>query len=80
MEPWKLDVHLSTYIKGIQKLHGGKYEPDSITTVFGRIDRHLRENNYVESVMESAYFKNSREMIKAKRKVLKAVGKGNKPL
>lgn len=77
--PRSLDVYLSTYIRNLVKFDGTDYEPDSITSIYGSIDRHLREQSYSVSIMDSGEFKNSRDMVEAKRKALKASGKGNKP-
>lgn len=79
IEPRSLDVYISTYMKDLKKQNGGEYEPDSITAIFCSMDRYLRERHYKASLMDSSAFKNSREMIEAKRRSLKALGKGNKP-
>lgn len=79
LDPRILDVHLSCYLKDLNKQDGGEYEPDSVTAVYGSLDRYLREKHYKASLMESSSFKNSRDMLEAKRKSLKALGKGNKP-
>lgn len=79
IEPKVLDVLLGGFIRGLTKLDGDEYEPDSITSMFGSIDRYLREKAYEASIMDSGVFKSSREMVEYKRKSLKAAGMGNKP-
>lgn len=79
IEPVELDVYLGNFVKKVQKLDGNDYEPDSVTSIYGSIDRYLREKHYSTSIQESGIFKNSREMLEAKRKMLKASGLGNKP-
>ena len=47
--------------------------------LFRSIDRHLRDHGYKESLISSPEFAVSRQVLIAKRKELKSLGKGNRP-
>ena len=66
-------------MRELKKADGTDYEPDTINSIQGSIDRHLREQGYPYSITESSEFKMVKEVVEAKRKMLKASGKGNKP-
>ena len=79
MPPNVLCPYLATFMRELKKADGTDYEPDTINFIQGSIDRHLREQGYPYSVIESSEFKMVKEVVEAKRKMLKASGKGNKP-
>ena len=79
MPPHVLCPYLATFMRELKKADGTDHEPDTINSIQGSIDRHLREQGYHYSVTESSEFKMVKEMVEAKRKMLKASGKGNKP-
>jgi hypothetical protein len=43
------------------------------------IFRHLRDHNYGKNIKQDELFRHSREVLRAKMKELKQMGKGNKP-
>ena len=47
--------------------------------LFRSIDRYLKDNGYEWSIIHDDKFKLSRDVLKSKRRTLKADGKGNKP-
>ena len=51
------------------------YEPGTITSFHRGIGRMLRHRGYKEDIQTSPYFKNSRDVLVAKRKLCKADGK-----
>ena len=81
--PRNLDIYIASFIKNATyKTREGEermYEPDSLTSMHRAIDRHLRENNYGFSMLDSPEFLNSRNTLKARRSELKGKGKGNRP-
>ena len=79
MPPHVLCPYLATFMRELKKADGTDYEPDTINSIQGSIDRHLREQGYPYSITESSEFKMVKEVVEAKRKMLKASGKGNKP-
>ncbi|XP_077990940.1 uncharacterized protein KIAA1958-like [Glandiceps talaboti] len=78
--PCDLDPLLSRFYLSIRKKNGEEYEPDSISSYQKSIDRYLRDYNYGLSIIRDEDFGKSREALAAKRKQLKASGKGNLPL
>ena len=66
-------------LTGNKKVNGDEYEPDSLTSFRNSINRHLREQQYKYSLIDSLEFSKHREVLKAKRKQLKGKGKGRKP-
>ena len=83
-EPEKLSAqvlcaHIATYIRTLTRLDGSDYEPGSITSAHSSIERYLREKGYPYSIMGAPEFQMSRDVVEAKRTLLKKSGKGNKP-
>ena len=74
-----LCAHIATYIRTLRKLDGTDYEPGSITSAHSSIERYLREKGYPYSIMGAPEFQMSRNVVEAKRTLLKKSGKGNKP-
>ncbi|XP_070547977.1 uncharacterized protein KIAA1958-like [Ptychodera flava] len=77
--PPELDPLLGRFYLSVRKKNGEEYEPDSISSYQKSIDRHLRNANYGYSIMRDELFQKSRDALAAKRKQLKATGKGNLP-
>mgnify|MGYP001799088843 CR=1 FL=1 len=77
--PSELDNYLCHYLLETRKPNGDEYEPDSLTSFRNSINRHLREQQYKYSLIDSLEFSKHREVLKAKRKQLKGKGKGRKP-
>ena len=80
MSPHVLCPYLATFMWEVKKADGTDYEPDTINSIQGSIDRHLREQGYPYSITESSEFKMVKEVVEAKRKMLKGSGKGNNPM
>ena len=83
-EPEKLSAqilcaHIATYIRTLTRLDGSNYEPGSITSAHSSIERYLREKGYPYSIIGAPEFQMSREVVEAKRTLLKKSEKGNKP-
>ena len=83
-EPEKLSAkilcaHIATYIRTLTRLDGSAYEPGSITSAHSSIEWYLREKGYPYSIMGAPEFQMSREVVEAKRTLLKKSGKGSKP-
>ncbi len=74
-----MDNYLCHFNLEVRKTDGGQYEPDSLTSFRNSIERHLRQQQYKHSLIESREFAKHREVLKAKRKELKGKGKGRKP-
>lgn len=78
-----LDVLVGTFIKTAMYFdkdgNEKDYEPDSLTSLHRGIDRYLRENGYKKSLVNDDVFATSKKVLEARRKELKAKGKGNKP-
>lgn len=66
--PKRLNTYISSYLRNQKRLDGTDYEPDSITSIYGSIDRYLREKSYPVSIMDGGALKNAREMVEAKRR------------
>ncbi|XP_070546059.1 uncharacterized protein KIAA1958-like [Ptychodera flava] len=77
--PSDLDPLLAKFFLGIRKKNGDDYEPDSISSYQKSIERWLRDNDYGASIIRDEAFASSRRALAAKRKQLKAAGKGNLP-
>ena len=77
--PVELDKLLSHFFVKVRKADGTDYEPDSLTSFQRSIDRYIRENNKLYSILTDKEFRKSRESLEAKRKELRRSGKGRRP-
>lgn len=82
--PKELDPLLANFILSKRKKDGSEYEPSSLRGIIGSIDRKLKRMKYGVSILgegskSNDIFNLTREALKAKQKVLKQQGKGNKP-
>lgn len=77
--PRTLDVYIGEWILSLKKPNGQMYEPDTLTSFHRSVDRHLRDNNYGYSLVDSPEFATSKQVLAAKRKELCGLGLGNKP-
>ncbi|XP_070550681.1 uncharacterized protein KIAA1958-like [Ptychodera flava] len=77
--PSELDQLLARFFLSVRQKNGQEYEPDSISSYQKSIERYLRDNDYGISIIRGEQFRKSREALAAKRKQLKAAGKGNLP-
>ena len=60
-------------------MDGAAYEPGTIASVYCSIDRYLWKHGYPYAITKDDYFKTTKEVVEAKRKLVKAAGKGNLP-
>ena len=79
LDPKVLAIHIGSFIRGLSKADGSEYEPGTITSVYCSIDRYLRKKGYPHVFTKDDYFKCTKEVVEAKRKLVKASGKGNLP-
>ncbi|XP_063405901.1 zinc finger MYM-type protein 2-like [Mytilus trossulus] len=74
-----LDSLLSRFFLGVLKKNGDEYEPDSLSSMFNSLDRHLKDSKSSISIKKDPEFNHTRRVLEAKRKALKSLGKGSKP-
>ncbi|XP_071150097.1 uncharacterized protein [Mytilus edulis] len=74
-----LDSLLSRFFLGVLKKNGDEYEPDSLSSMFNSLDRHLKDSKRSISIKKDPEFNHTRRVLEAKRKALKSLGKGSKP-
>ena len=77
--PNELDVLISTFLINVKKLDGSEYEPTSLRAYISSLDRHLKVAGYSGSVIGGLEFGKTRQVLGAKLKQLKSLGKGNRP-
>ncbi|CAB4005042.1 zinc finger MYM-type 2-like [Paramuricea clavata] len=70
---------MSEFFAAVLSADGSEYEPLSLRSIFASFNRHLKEKDYPEQIIESPCFNKTREALKAKQKELKSLGKGSKP-
>lgn len=56
-----------------------QYEPETLTAMHSSIHRYLNENGYSSNIKADDAFRHSRDVLSAKKKELKQLGKGNRP-
>ena len=76
--PKVLAIHIGSFIRGLCKADGSAYEPGTITSLYCSIDRYLRKHGYPYAITKDD-FKTTKEVVGAKRKLVKATGTGNLP-
>ena len=79
LTPLQLDASLRQFRVSVRKQDGSDYEPSSLRCLVASIERYLKKKSYGFSVINSIEFAGTREVLKAKQKVLKSSGKGNTP-
>jgi hypothetical protein len=82
----QLNIHLAQFILTIRKegdedIHhpSRQYEPCSLTAMYSSVSRYLISKEYEHNLKTSELFRHSREVLSAKMKELKQLGKGNRP-
>ena len=77
-------LFFSEYIAGfklsVRRKDGQEFEPTILRSFLFSINRHLISCGYKLSIMTDTYFRQSRDILAAKQKQLKSMGKGNKPM
>ncbi|CAC5377808.1 unnamed protein product [Mytilus coruscus] len=76
--PQELDLLLARFFMTAKKCDGGDYEPDTLKSIQGSINRHLTEKHCNIDLIKDKEFKHSRDVLMSKRKLLRQNGKGNK--
>ena len=84
LDPAILDQYLGGFVQSLKgKDEQGElydYEPDTITSYFQSVAKKLQTEGYPIDIMVDARFRTSREVMGSKKRKLKQLGKGNKPL
>jgi len=75
----ELNRLLSHFFKTVTKANGEEYEPGTLTSFQRSIDRHLRDVGQTRSILRDPEFEGSRQVLEAKRKLLRRQGKGRTP-
>ena len=80
----KLNKILCKWLIDFKKKDGSEFEPDTLTSYRNSIDRHVRQQKmsngeHYFSLTKDPRFSKHREVLNAKRKNLKGMGKGLKP-
>ncbi|VDI81549.1 Hypothetical predicted protein [Mytilus galloprovincialis] len=75
----ELDLFLARFFMTAKKGDGGEYEPDTLKSMQGSINRFLAEKGSLVNLIEDKDFKHSRDVLTSKRKYLRQQGKGNRP-
>lgn len=87
IEPVELDSYLAQFFISVRKASDGRntdelslqYEPGTLLAMQASVQRYLRDNNYQSNIKTDSKFRHSREVLAAKMKELKQLGKGNRP-
>ncbi len=87
IEPNNLDSYLAQFFLSIRKSGssedlnsvGRQYEPSTLLAIHSSIFRYLRSKDYGINIKLDERFVHSRNVLSAKQKELKQMGKGNKP-
>jgi hypothetical protein len=88
--PAELDLYLAQFFLGVRKSaapgadvdlndSSRQYEPSTLAAMHSSFHRYLAGKQYPANLKEDSCFKHSRDVLGAKMKELKKLGKGNKP-
>jgi len=87
--PADLDLYLAQFFLGVRKAApfdrrdltdvARQYEPTTLAAMHSSIHRYLSDKHYQANIKDNDRFKHSRDVLCAKMKELKKLGKGNKP-
>lgn len=78
--PSGLSDYISGFLLSVRRKDGSEYEPTTLRSFVSSINRHLITNGYKFSLMTDVQFRRCRDVLAAKQKQLKSIGKGNKPM
>ena len=72
---------LAKFVLSVRKSDGHEYEPSSLRSITGNIDRKLGRQKYGHTVLDSQddAFRLTRDALKAKQKSFKKQGRENRP-
>lgn len=76
--PERLNLLLCEYFMKLKKKDGSDYETTTLDAKKGAIERHLRDNLYPISIITDKAFYRFRELLNAKKTMLKKTGLGRK--
>ena len=79
LAPDALDSILQHFFAEINKKDGKDYKPSSLAAMQSSIGRYLFESNYEYSILNSRFFKGSRDVLEGKARLLRQKGLGKKP-
>ena len=79
LEPDTLDKYLQSFYAEVRKQNGMDYEPTSLCAMQAAIDRYLKDGRYEHSIITSRLFKESRNVLEGKAKLLREKGMGKRP-
>ena len=79
LAPDTLDSILRYFFAEINQKEGKDYEPSSLAAMQSSFDRYLRESNCEYSILNSRFFKGSRDVLEGKARLLREKGLGKKP-
>ena len=90
MAPKELDLHIAQFLLGVRKQSVStttgilnsvdrQYEPQTLSAMHSSIYRYLNNKSYGVNIKQDKQFRHSREVLAAKIKELKSLGKGNLP-
>ena len=77
--PQQLGEYISSFLLAVLRKDGDEFEPTTIRSFFSSIIRYLLMNGYKFSPMTDVQFCQCHDILAAKSKQLKSIGKGNKP-
>jgi len=86
--PKDLDLHIAQFILGVRKQSTAtgisndvdrQYEPQSLSSMHSAIYRYLNNKCYGVYIKQDERLRHSRDVLAAKMKKLKSLGKGNLP-
>ena len=78
--PSAMDRYVAGFLIEIKKPNGDDYEPDTLTSFHRGINRKLDDLGYKFSLVKSREFSTSKKVLETRRRELKQLGKGNKPM
>ena len=79
LPPLELDEILQLFYAELKKKKGDDYEPNSLNSMQSSLDRHLRDNGYLLSIMRDREFISSRSVLEGKARFIRQNGKGQRP-
>jgi hypothetical protein len=75
MDPSTMNRYLKSFFELAKKSDGMDYEPESLIGFMNSFERYLKTKNYPESLLRSDSFKESRNVLKKKRDLVRSIGK-----
>ena len=85
IKPQELDIYLAKFFMSVRKNGSGdindlerQYEPTTLLAIHSSVFRHLWEAGYNVSIKTDVRFQHSRDVLQARMKELKQLGKGKK--